>query len=176
MKIYTDNVFCLARKKSFCTFRETLLKHWNLLTHPVDGGKISTKWKYFISDEIEKCKWEFLMEIPMEILLVGFRRRATRQKRIPNSNQVIQFFAIQISPALFSHSGIEIELLRSLTWRIVSGGFALQIQGGVTFRTLIEKWSAKASITMINYIKDRVVPASSASSLSIIFPGKQFEY
>lgn len=115
------------------------------------------------------------MEIPMEISLVGFRRRATRQKRIPNSNQVIQFFAIQISPALFSHSGIEIELLRS-HGGIVSGGFASQIQGGVTFRTLIEKWSAKASITMINYIKDRVVPASSASSLSILFPGKQFEY
>lgn len=80
MKIYTDNVFCLARKKSFCTFRETLLKHWNLLTHPVVGGGISAKWKYFISDEIEKCKWEFLMEIPMEVSLVGFRRWATAKK------------------------------------------------------------------------------------------------
>lgn len=103
MKIYTDNVFCLARKKSFCTFRETLLKHWNLLTHPVDGGEISAKWKYFISpmklkNANENFWWKFLWKSRW----LASDDDEWRQKRIPNSNQVIQFFAIQISPALFT--------------------------------------------------------------------------
>lgn len=175
MKIYTDNVFCLARKKSFCTFRETLLKHWNLLTHPVDGGEISAKWKYFISpmklkNANENFWWKFLWKSRW----LASDDDEWRQKRIPNSNQVIQFFAIQISPALFAFRNRN--WITSLAHMRDSFGAALPIQGGITFRTLIEKWSAKASITMINYIKDRVVPATSASSLFTIIPDEQFEY
>lgn len=40
------------------------------------------------------------------------------------------------------------------------------------FRTMIEKWTEKASITMINYIKAHVL----LPSPFIIIPAEQFEY
>lgn len=143
----------------------TLLEHWKLVSYStgiLSAADGATSWNTF---RLEICK--FLMEIfSLFVLLSHWKRRTQKMfhKFLPNPNQIIPFFC---SFSFVLPVGAEDEKkakCRIRNW-ITSSTFqsagAFRLWSTARFLRLVSdgqqkpiaKWSAKASIRIINYIK-----------------------
>lgn len=148
MKIYTDNVLCLLWDEwnHLCRFFEGFQtpKHWNLFTYATSRRRWEANEN--VSAENEICKLTFLMEIPQNF--IGEIMKKNREFNFRNSDSgdsnVGSFSGFR------KRNWITLFVRRIVVWA--------SFPASSRFRAMmIEKWTGKASITMINYIKAHVL-------------------